>query len=115
MRQRKRRDPVRPLLIAVNFVKCNKKDCKSSECESHTGLEDVPLKREAVDFGNYTVGPSPPRAKPRIMKSPREMTAAEMEEHMTPHLPYADSSHTASLGNDVTITTVHQLPSANFH
>ena len=88
----RRRRPVRPL-IAANFFRCNQKGC--TEHKHHEEAADkVPeenVKREDVDFGNYIVGPSPTRAKPKIMKSPREMSAAEMEEHMATYLPYSDS------------------------
>ena len=57
------------------------------ECEGHVAVEDGPVRREDVDVGNHIVGPSPPRAKPNVLRSPREMTAAEMEEHMVTHLP----------------------------
>ena len=51
---------------------------------TYTNLANtVPVRREDVEIGNYIVGPSPPRAKPNVLKSHEEMTPAELEEHMS--------------------------------
>ena len=122
MRRQRFRDPVRPLLIAANFFRCSVKGCTSGNCAAREHVVPVipdvveeTVRHEDVDFGNHIVGPSSPRTKPTLLKSPREMTAAEWEEHMVTHLPYCPSCPHCVAGkrcNDHhrTSTTERELP-----